>query len=202
MNLRFLALAVIVSAVLTIVPTCYAAEPGTGFHIVRYELDLAPNLQSKSVTGTEVMKFRSLRDGLGAMVFSGNALTIDSATMNGKPVQVSTGHKVISINLPETLKQGKSGTLRISYHGIPRQGVTFTPASVYTSYAACDWMICSEDTPGDKAIFALDLHVPAGMTSLASGKQIGKSRAKDGIEIHHWRTAIPYSAYLYNCDQY
>ena len=54
-----------------------------------------------------------------------------------------------------------------SRDGVPARGVTFgTPASAYSSYFACDWMLCAQDVPGDKADFALDLRLPAGMVSL------------------------------------
>ncbi len=176
---------------------CFAAESGEGFHVLRYELDLMPDLQAKSVNGTEIVHLSATAD-LTSLMFSGNALTIDSASFNGKSVPVVSTAHTVSIDLPAPLSSGKQGTLRIVYHGIPKQGVTWTPASIVTSYAACDWMICSEDTPGDKAVFDLSLHVPSGMTSIAAGKLIGKTSDKDGGEVHHWRTAIPYSAYLYD----
>ncbi len=180
------------------IPTaCFAAEPGEGFHVLLYELDLRPDLEAKSLSGTEVIHL-SATAHLTSLVFSGNALTIDSASFNGKNVPVSTAHNTVSIDLPAQLSSGKEGTLRIVYHGIPKQGVTWAPASIVTSYAACDWMICSEDTPGDKAFFDLSLHVPSGMTSIAAGKLIGKANDKYGGEVHHWRTAMPYSAYLYD----
>lgn len=187
-----------VFALLSLIQVCHATEPGQGFHVLRYKLALTPNLRTKTVTATEDIRFRSLADDLRSVVFSGNALTIDSATLDGKPVQVSTAHQTVSVALPNPVHKGKTGTLRIAYHGTPKQGVTFTPTSIVTSYAACDWMICSEDTPGDKAVFDLILHVPAGMTSIASGKQIGQSRDNNGGEIHHWRTAMSYSSYLYD----
>ena len=175
----------------------HAAEPGAGFEVIAYELALSPDLANKTVSGTETIRLRIVTPGLRQIVFSGNALTIDDAMLNGKTVQVSTDRDTLSLALPEGLKEGSTATLRIVYHGTPRKGATFTSASIYTSYHTCDWMICAEDTPGDKAKLSLDLHAPAGMISLASGKLVGKSRAKDGGEIHHWRTSLPYSAYLY-----
>lgn len=175
-----------------------AVEPGAGFDVIKYELTLSSDIANKTVTGTEKIRIRSLTDNPREIVFSDNALIIDAATLNGRAVQGSTTHNALSFALPKGLKQGDTATLRIAYHGTPRKGVTFTPTSIYTSYDACDWMICAEDTPGDKARFALDLRVPAGMTSLASGKLVGKSKEKDGSEIHHWRTSRPYSAYLYD----
>jgi aminopeptidase N len=177
---------------------CHAAEPGQGFDVLKYELTISVDIATKSVAGIETVQLRSLTDDLRTITFSGNALTVDSASLNGHPVHVSNAAKALSFELPQALTQGKPATLRIVYHGSPRQGVTFTPTSVYTSYFACDWMICSEDSPGDKAMFALDLHVPAGMTSLSIGELAGTSKLKDGGEIDHWRTKLPYSAYLYD----
>lgn len=184
-------------ATCTMAATGFAAQPGDGVHILRYELDLTSDLEMKAVRGTETIRLRSTTD-LKSVLFSGNALTIDSASFEGRTVPVSTAQNVVTVDLLRSLPKGKEGTLRIVYHGVPKQGVTWAPASVVTSYAACDWMICSEDAPGDKAIFDLMLHVPAGMTSVASGKLIGTRRDQNGGAIYHWRTAIPYSAYLYD----
>jgi aminopeptidase N len=175
-----------------------AAEPGAGFNVIKYALALTPDLAGKTVVGTETIFFRSETHDLRQIVFSGNALIMDDAKLNGKAVHVSTDHGVLSFSLPDGLEQGGTASLRIVYHGIPRKGITFTSNSVYTSYDACDWMICVEDAPGDKAESSLDLHVPAGMTSLASGKLVGKSKAEDGGEIYHWRSSCPYSAYLFD----
>jgi aminopeptidase N len=176
----------------------HAVEPGTGFHVIKYELAITPDIASKTVAGTETILLQSKTHDLQQIVFSGNTLTIDDAKLNGKAVHVSTDHGVLSFGLPDALEPGGTASLRIVYHGIPQNGITFTPNSVYTSYDACSWMVCVEDAPGDKAGFSLDLHVPAGMTSLASGKLTGKSKAADGGEIHHWRSTRPYSAYLFD----
>ena len=68
---------------------------------------------------------------------------------------------------------------------------------MFTSYFACDWMVCRQDAPGDKAWSALDLKLPASMTSLAIGTMIGPARADGGAVTHRWRSTQPYSAYLY-----
>lgn len=198
MHPRFRSGATALLAFSSLVPVCLATEPGEGFHVLRYELELTPNLQTRTVTGTETIRFSSLAHNLKTVVFSGNALTMDSVTLDARPVEATTANNGLSLALPSPMHKGQVGTLRMTYHGSPKQGVTFTPTSVVTSYAACDWMICSEDTPGDKAVFDLMLHVPAGMTSVAPGNEIGKSKDKDGGEIHHWRTAMPYSSYLYD----
>lgn len=169
---------------------------GAGFDVERYAVVLTPNPADKSVAGIETVTVRSLQDGLRSIVFSPNALVVDAATVNGRATRVASDERGISIALPTPLARGRAATLRVRYHGIPRRGVTATATSMYTSYFACDWMICLQDSPGDKAAFELDLRVPAGMTSLAAGRMIGQSRA-EGAVVHRWRSTRPYSAYLF-----
>ena len=189
-----------VAVVLLVVGPCagLAEEPGTGFSVDRYKVKLAVDFAGKSVRGTEEIRLHGTADGLRAAVFSGNALAVDEVTMDGQPVSVSTERKALSFALPQTLAAGQKATLRMSFHGMPREGVVFSATSMYTSYSACDWMVCLEDAPGDKAAFELQLQVPTGMTSLAVGKLVKRRRGADGGELDVWRTERPYSAYLYD----
>jgi len=168
--------------------------------VERYTVALTPNPAEKSVTGAEEIIFRGLRDGLRTVVFSPNALVIDGATVNGRAAQVTSNESGISIALPSPLRRGRTVRITLRYHGVPKRGVTADSNSMHTSYFACDWMICLQDAPGDKALFALDLRVPATMTSLAAGRMIGRTGAEGGTVIHRWRSTRPYSAYLFGFE--
>ena len=176
---------------------CACAQAVPSFDAIRYTLDLTPDIPAKSVAGVESIELRSLETGLKQLRFSPNALVIDSASVNGKPVSVSSTKEFTGFDLVSPLASGQSATLRIVFHGVPASGVVFTADTVYTSYDACAWMICRENTPGDKAFFALDLHLAPGMQSLAVGRLTSTSKAAAGT-VAHWRTEIPYSAYLYD----
>lgn len=173
------------------------AVPGEGFDVTRYELTLTPDLTDKSVSGFETIVLQSRQNGLGAVAFSPNLLTIDAATVGGQPVRVALADQALVFELPHPVAKGDSLTLRIAYHGVPARGVVFGATSAYTSYFACDWMVCTQDAPGDKAAFALDLRLPMGMVSLGPGTQSAKVRQGAGIEVHRWRASRPYSAYLF-----
>jgi aminopeptidase N len=196
MNLGLLpAVAILLAAAASAQPE--RAAVGAGFEVARYSVSLTPDPAEKSVAGTERIVVRSLRDGLRAIVFSPNALVIDGATVNGRATRVTSDESGISILLPSPLARGRTATLALRYHGVPRRGVTATAGSMYTSYFACDWMICLQDAPGDKAWFDLDLRLPDGITSLATGRMTGRARADGGAVIHRWRSTRPYSAYLF-----
>ena len=61
-------------------------RPGERFDVIRYELTLTPDLAGKAVSGFETIVLRSTAQGLSAVAFSQNALTIDAATVGGQPI--------------------------------------------------------------------------------------------------------------------
>ena len=110
---------------------------------------------------------------------------------------VSSGEDAIVFNLQQALKRGRQVTLRFQIEGKPARGVNALDGGLYTSYFACDWMVCLQDTPGDKAAFALDLSLPVGLKSTSVGRQAFAVAADKGIVVHRWRSARPYSPYLF-----
>ncbi len=190
-------IAVVIALALLMTPRPAAATPGEGFDVVRYDLALKPDIQSRTVAGREVIRLRITADGLQSLGFSGNALTIDGATLDGAPVTVRSLDDGLHFDLPKPLARGRTVELALTYHGRPARGLAGSATSLYTSYFACDWMICLQDQFGDKAAFSLALHVPAGMDTLSVGRRIARKPAPDGGEIHRWTASRPYSAYLF-----
>lgn len=171
--------------------------PGEGFEVERYAVALRPDLATGAVSGMETIVLRSTTDGLAGLAFTANALGIQQASLDGAPVQVMSSKDGIAFTLPSPLRKGQRGTLRFSLAGTPARGVTLAAGGLYTSYFACDWMVCMQDAPGDKADFALDLFLPAGMGSLGVGRSAGEVAGADELVLHRWRSTRAYSPYLY-----
>jgi aminopeptidase N len=178
-------------------PALAGEGPGEGFDVIGYVVALTPDIQNRTVAGREVIKLRATEDRLRRLTFSGNALSIDSATLDGAPVAVETGADTLSIRLAEPLARGRAVRLELTYHGRPARGLSGSATSLYTSYFACDWMVCAQERFGDKAAFSLALKVPAGMDTLSVGRRVARIRTPDGGEIHQWTAPRPYSAYLF-----
>ncbi len=162
-----------------------------------YALGLTPDLAGKIVAGLEVITLRATADGMRRLDFSPNALVVDAAAVDGAPVTASHGDGALGFNLPAPLERGRTVTLTVSYHGKPARGLATSASALYTSYFACDWMVCLQDRFGDKADFALDLRMPAGLDTLSVGRLAGRRALPDGSVVWSWRTPRPYSAYLY-----
>src|SRR5207248_7249497 len=60
--------------------------------VIRYSLALRPDIETGSVSGTETVQFVARAD-LREIEFSPNSLAIDSATIDGKPSEVSSTEK-------------------------------------------------------------------------------------------------------------
>ncbi|WP_238542497.1 M1 family metallopeptidase [Sphingomonas sp. PAMC 26621] len=178
-------------------PALAANGPGDGFEVASYRLSLTPDIQNKTVEGREVITLRATMEGVQRLTFSANALSIDSAALDGVALAHTVEGDVLGFDLPRPIQRGRTVKLELSYHGRPARGFAGSATTLYTSYFACDWMVCSQNKFGEKAAFFLDLRVPAGMTSLSIGSMIARRPGPDGSEIHSWKAPRPYSAYLY-----
>lgn len=174
------------------------AQPGAGYDITSHDLQLEPDFASQQLSGDQNIALRATAK-LSELAFTGNAMIIDKAMIGGRRAKVEYRRTETVFVLPKPMQSGEKAVLRLRYHGKPKQGVNFDGNSVFTSYFACDWMFCAQDAPGDKAMIAMELVLPAGMESLGIGSFIGFGNdALEGKEIHRWWSKQPYSAYLYD----
>lgn len=173
------------------------SSPGAGFDVTRYTVTLTPDIETRSVEGNEQVQLRATTDGVAQLVFSPNALTISEAMLDGKPISVSLSKNATTFLLPDPLARDQIATLTFKMSGTPARGLVSVPGGLYTSYFACDWMVCLQDAPGDKANFALDLVAPDGLTSAGVGRLAAVDPGPDGRQIHRWRSTRPYSPYLF-----
>lgn len=172
-------------------------RPGEGFEVTSYKLALSPDIENRTVAGRETIVLRVTADGVESLSFSGNDLTIDAAVLDGNAISHKSEGGVLAFELSKPLVRGRTVKLELSYHGRPARGLVRSAAGLYSSYFACDWMVCLQDRFGDKAAFSLDLRVPAGMETLSVGRMIARLPGPDGSEIHRWTAPRPYSPYLY-----
>lgn len=190
-------LALLVIAVCAKPPLAFADSPGDGFDVIHYDLAIIPEEQGQLVAGKEKIRFQITADQVRRLTFTGNALTIEEATVDGLPAKAVVSGDALSFDLPEPFPKGRIATLEVSYSGRPIRGLIVQEEILYTSYFACDWMICLQNKFSDKATFSLALQVPAGADTLAPGSIIAKRSISDGQEIHYWHEPRPYSAYLF-----
>jgi aminopeptidase N len=179
-------------------PAAQDPEPGAGFDVERYAVAMTPDVATRSVSGTEEITLRSTSPALLRLPFSPNGFAIDQATADGRPVRVVSTAERLVFELPAPLRANARTVLRFRFRGTPSRGITAAGETMYSSYFACNWMTCLQDAPGDKALFALELRLPARTDSLSIGEMTRAGPAADGTVRHVWRTSRPYSPYLFS----
>lgn len=157
----------ILIAALALAAPAYADEPD--FDVLSYDVRLTPDFTTQSVAGQEVIHFKSTVDGLASLSFSANTFevtaSLDGEHMVGTEVQGDRRR----FHLPRTLRKGETHRLSVTFKGKAPKGLVWAKDTVYATYFACDYMICDQDRPGDKAAVNFDLVVPKDMEVVSPG---------------------------------
>ena len=118
--------------------------------------------------------------------------------MNGTALRVVRATDSIAVQLSRPVLRGQTAEITLSYSGKPARGLTFEGRAVYSSYFTCDWMICRQDDPGDKATLQMSLLLPnghdvlgAGNAAVASGcrgraRTTGLARGSSLLQLSLW----------------
>jgi aminopeptidase N len=113
-----------------------AAEDNYDIHYVRLNLQMTNT--STYIAGDAITKAKVTAPSMPAYVFElDTALTIDSVTVNGISLAVSTAGFVRSVNLPTPLAAGAYFTAQVFYHGLPSTAAGYSAG--IRNYASTDW---------------------------------------------------------------
>lgn len=155
---------------LALAAPAYADEPA--FDVLSYDLRLTPDFAAQSVTGQEVIRFKSTADGLASLSFSANALEV-TASLDGEHMVASEvrGDRRL-FHLPHAMRKGEPGRLTVTFRGKAPKGLVWTAGTVYANYFTCDYLICDQDRPGDKAQVRFEIVVPEGMRVVSPGNAV------------------------------
>ncbi len=185
----------VIFAALALSGLAYADEPA--FDVLSYGVRLTPDFGAQSVTGQEVIRFKSTADGLASLSFSANALEV-MASLDGEHMVASQvqGNRRL-FHLPHAMRKGQTGRLMVTFKGKAPKGLVWTKDTVYANYFTCDYMICDQDRPGDKATIKFDLVTPLEMRTMAPGHIWGWERLPNNMQVESWEQRRPMSAYLF-----
>jgi aminopeptidase N len=175
-----------------------AGAPAVDFTVTAYDVTLEIDREQKLVAGRERVSVRSASDGLAALAFPSNGITVlSAATDAGTALRYeTTPNGSIRIQLPSTLARGRSASVVMHYQTTAPKGIAFKADAVYSAFHTCHWMLC-RDQPGEKAPLMFSIVAPIGIGVVASGVPMGTKDLDGGRRRHLWKESVPSSAYLY-----
>jgi len=146
--------------------------------VISYHLTIEPKIEEGFIQGTVIIHFQ-INPTTDSVILNAGNLVIDKLVGENVLGFKKMGDKLI-IHLSE--REKKENEISIDYHGKPKSGLLFDNGQVYTVYSTSQWMVCN-DSPGDKALFYLNLLIPIDKVCIASGELLGKA-PKNG-KIHY-----------------
>jgi aminopeptidase N len=168
------------------------------FDVLHYDLKLEPEIDRKSVTGTESIKVVSRTAGLRELEFNCGELTIDSVKERGIAQKFIRRERQLIISLSRPAKQYETREIQIEYHGLPRRGIRFIPdrRQIYTVFSTSQWMVC-EDAPDRRATLTLKLVLSADLTAVANDRMVNQRALANGKVESEWSQDVPVPTYLF-----
>lgn len=177
--------------------SCFLAIPvyaqKAELDVLSYQLTIEPDIQNQSIEGSLLIQFE-VANGTESIALDAGKLQIDKVSGTSVASYNKVGSKLlIALNQQEQTHH----EVTIQYHGNPKKGLLFNPAlnQAHTVYFTDHWMVCNSK-PNDRAAFSLNILLPKGMQSIASGKSLGVEENAEKV-LHKWHQAYETPAYTY-----
>lgn len=169
----------------------YAQE--TELDVLHYEVTIEPDIQNQTIKGNLTIHYK-VANQTKTIALDASKLTIDAVSgTNIKSYKKVDSKLLIELAPQKTLQQ----ELTIQYHGKPEKGLLFNPKNnqAHTVYFTDQWMVC-HNKPNDRATLSLDILLPKGMQSIASGSVLGTKAQGEKI-VHQWEQTYETPPYTY-----
>ncbi len=191
---------------------------------LHYDVSVRPDFAAKSISGTTIIGFIATDNGMRMQLDLQQPLVIDSVTAdvsrfrNGdftiedQRVNTEREGNVLWVDLPQPMRAGETSTIRITYHGVPREAVhppwdggwiwkTDTRGNPWMSVAcqglgASVWYPC-KDTQSDEPDDGASLHItaPDSLQAIGNGRLRDVVKNADGTSTWNWKVTQPINTY-------
>ncbi len=179
------------------VPATLFAQEFNAIQTTKYDLELEPNLEERSLAGTVRIYVLGSGSAQSSMTLNVGDLEITTVLLEDEEPQFSRHDDKLVIELPK-VHSNREQVVQIDYNGTPRYGMKFSEdaTEVSTAFSTSQWMP-SIDSPSERASYSISLIVPAHFKVAAPGRNISTRILPNGKQISTWSELEPMPAYLY-----
>lgn len=172
----------------------FAQSPPSGpLDVLAYQVQLEPFFRENYIEGNVSIQFKTSPQASEAAFDAGNLIVSKAVGADVISFTQKAGKTIISLRPNET----HTYDVQLSYHGNPKRGLVFfsDAPKMYSVYFTQEWMVCNA-APDDRAALQLELIIPKGVISVASG--ILSDSAEMGDKVRHtWTQSYETPAYTY-----
>ena len=177
--------------------------------LLHYTLNVQVDPATKSIAGTNAIRFRMLHDGTRIQLELAEDLQIDSATQHNKTLPITRQGQTFFVDTPRPMKEGTTQEITIAWHGQPKEIGRFGGMVFTHDPAGRPWIVTSDEDEGarvwwpnkdqwrDEPQQGVDLHVivPNGLMDVSNGQFRGSKNLGNGTTRWNWRVTYPINNY-------
>ncbi|MSO31045.1 MAG: M1 family peptidase [Acidobacteria bacterium] len=173
-----------------------------------YRLNVRVDPATKSITGTNTIRFRMLSDDTRIQLELYPDLTIDRVLLETTPLKYERKLSTVYIDFPTTLRSGRTYSIDFSYSGKPREQGRFGGMAFRTDPAgrpwittaaedegASTWWPCKDQWRDEPEGMQISVAVPNNLMDVSNGKFVGKADLGDGYTRWDWLVQYPINSY-------
>ncbi|MGC9197331.1 MAG: M1 family metallopeptidase [Acidobacteriaceae bacterium] len=188
-------------------------------HVLFYHLTLKVDPASQTIAGSNVVRFRMLKDGRKMQLELTPVLSIDHVLFEGKPVRwdraVSTAGasgashlRTFYVEFPRELKAGGVYEVTVAYHGHPVKQGRFGGFNFDKDKEGKPWITTACEGQGASVWWPnkdqwrdrpegmeIDVAVPNGLMDVSNGRFVASKDLGDGYTEWEWRVHYPINNY-------
>ena len=186
----------------------YPKDGNGGYDVAAYHVSISYDPKSRRLDGDTEITAKATGE-LDRFNLDLHGLKVSAVQVAGKAAKFEqTGEHELVITPAAAVADGAEFTTRVKYAGTPKStekgtlGVNGWQISqsggafaAGEPHSATSWFPAN-DTPRDKATFALDARVPNGWSVISNGREKPATRGSDGWTTFHWEEPTRLATYL------
>ena len=189
------------------------------YDVLFYDLDVTVDPETKSIQGTNGLRFRAMQDFSELQVDLFANMNIEKILFNDNVLTFTRKYDAVFIRFPETIKKETVGEIQIVYSGKPQLPDYSTLSGgfiwgqdkngkpwievVSQGAGASLWWPCKDHLSDKPDSMHISVTIPSGLTAIANGQFVGKIDLPDQQTRFQWAVHYPintYNAVLYIGD--
>ena len=173
-----------------------------------YRLDVRVDPATKSIAGTNTIRFRMLSDDTRIQLELHLDLAVDRILLDTTALKYERTLSTVYIDFPTTLRSGRTYSIDFSYSGKPREQGRFGGMAFRTDPAgrpwittaaedegASSWWPCKDQWRDEPEGMQIGVAVPNNLMDVSNGKFVGKTDLGDGYTRWDWLVQYPINSY-------